>query len=244
MKLIMLPGMDGTGHLFCRFVEAWKELQSGEEIEILDLPDSGPQDYLSLARNLIHRLPDSDFVLLAESISGPIAALLASGIALQPNPNIKGLVFVATFLSPPQPRLAAFTRLLPLSRFLDLPGSSLILRHLLLGKDADAELLGQFRRSVAALTNSVVNAPPDSLLKARLNTVINMQLNLRRSTIPTVYLQAKQDLLVPSRKFDEFQQYFPVVEKIEINCPHFALQAGPGACSSLVHRAMFKRRNS
>lgn len=45
MKLILLPGMDGTGMLFEPLLRELRELDT----EVVPLPNSGPQDYASLA---------------------------------------------------------------------------------------------------------------------------------------------------------------------------------------------------
>jgi predicted alpha/beta hydrolase family esterase len=63
------------------------------------------------------RLPEQDFILIAESFSGPITAALAVvGIK-----NLRGIIFVATFLSPPNMQLIKMARALPIKFLSSLP---------------------------------------------------------------------------------------------------------------------------
>ncbi|MET0090382.1 MAG: hypothetical protein ABW068_10250 [Candidatus Thiodiazotropha sp.] len=68
MKLIMLPGLDGTGRLFKGFLQCYPG-----EARVVSLPMDGPQDHRALAQRISPRLPEEDYVLLAESYSGLIA---------------------------------------------------------------------------------------------------------------------------------------------------------------------------
>lgn len=87
MKLVLMPGMDGTGDLFAPFIEA-----APPEFELLPrYPEAGP------------------FAILAESFSGPGAIEYAAR-----NPErVLALVLCNSFASPPVPR---FVRRLPFVR--------------------------------------------------------------------------------------------------------------------------------
>ncbi|HPG62497.1 MAG TPA: alpha/beta hydrolase, partial [Casimicrobium sp.] len=75
MKLILLPGMDGTGRLFERLLA----VQPSEISPLVISYESAPaQDYDSLCTFVSELLPSllqarEPFVLLGESFSGPIA---------------------------------------------------------------------------------------------------------------------------------------------------------------------------
>lgn len=65
MKLVLLPGMDGTGLLFKEFRSCYE----GESL-IISLPTDTHQGYQSLAMAIEKQLPQEDYILLAESFSG------------------------------------------------------------------------------------------------------------------------------------------------------------------------------
>ena len=84
--------MDGTGELFEGFLSNF----DGDYI-VISLPQSGPQDYASLANIIKEQLPTDDYILLAESFAGGIVPELLK-LKL---PKMKGVIFVASFLSSP-----------------------------------------------------------------------------------------------------------------------------------------------
>ena len=61
MKLVFLPGMDGTGRLFA------PELLSAIPFEsaVIALPETGNQNYVALTNEVAGRLPDTDFDVIA-----------------------------------------------------------------------------------------------------------------------------------------------------------------------------------
>src|SRR5262245_5039352 len=90
-KLILMPGMDGTGELFAPFLDAL-----GDSIEscVLQYPTHEPLRYSELLPRVRAELPHSgSFVLLGESFSGPLALMLA---AEQPA-GLCGVVLCASF---------------------------------------------------------------------------------------------------------------------------------------------------
>ena len=97
MTLVLLPGMDGTGLLFAALLAELNEI----ETLVLALPQTGPQDYATLAEYIRPQLPQADFILLAESFAGGIAAQLSQ----QECAHLQGVIFVAAFLSAPKKRL-------------------------------------------------------------------------------------------------------------------------------------------
>lgn len=62
MKLVFLPGMDGTGNLFSplfRFLPNF-------DCQVISLPEVGGQDYVSIKNYVKGRFPVEDFILIAE----------------------------------------------------------------------------------------------------------------------------------------------------------------------------------
>ena len=121
-KLILLPGMDGTGELFADFVKALPNL----EIEVMRYPTDRHLSYEQLVPIVRSGISASEpFVFVAESFSTPLAIKLAAD-----NPsNLKGVVICGV-------------RYEPASRLVSLAGYSSI---------ADSVLFQTSRFSGAAL---------------------------------------------------------------------------------------------
>jgi pimeloyl-[acyl-carrier protein] methyl ester esterase len=211
LKLVLLPGMDGTGILF-------KELLAniqGVDVLVLSLPMEGSQDYQSLAGNILQRLPDKDFILVAESFSGGIAAIL-SQIKI---PHLKGLILVASFLSGPRKTVAYLASFLPLRLLAHLPFSNVVYRSFFLGKNAGFKEIELFKKAIDEV--------PTCTLKLRLKVIAQATYDGFTSNLPVVYIGATQDMLVPSGKRFEFVKAYKDITFSELDGPHFILQANP-----------------
>jgi surfactin synthase thioesterase subunit len=74
MKLVLLPGLDGTGQLFKPLLEA---LPQSVETLIISYPNDQKLNYKKLYEYVSVRLPDEDYVLVGESFSGYVAYQVA-----------------------------------------------------------------------------------------------------------------------------------------------------------------------
>lgn len=70
MKVVLIPGMDGTAILFDPLIE---QAPAGVEIIRLPLIQSSDAGYQEQARDVISRIGEEPIVLVAESYSGMIA---------------------------------------------------------------------------------------------------------------------------------------------------------------------------
>lgn len=92
MKLVLLPGMDGTGRLFAPLLS---RLDDRLEPVVIAYPGHEQLDYDQLHEFVRARLPKGEpFILLGESFSGPVAITLA---ATAPT-GLCGLILCATFM--------------------------------------------------------------------------------------------------------------------------------------------------
>lgn len=218
--LMLLPGMDGTGELFAPFVEA---LGDRLPAHVVRYPQDVPLDYPALERRVQALLPDDDFVLLAESFSGPIAVALA---AARPA-RLRGLVLCATFVRNPRP-LAA-----PLRMMLNHLPLNAIPPHLstpvLLGHFATDDLVDMLRRTLAPLSTPV--------LRARLRSVMSVDVSdkMARVQVPVLYLRARHDRVVPEAAATEVRLLCRQARVVEFDAPHFVLQTRPGPTADVVH---------
>lgn len=126
MRVIVLPGMDGTGELLAEFAAA---LAPEFDATIVSYPNDVVLDYPALTALVQDLLPqDQPYALIAESFSGPIAIRLA---ATKPT-GLVGVVLCASFAKAPQPRLLPFAGLLRFVPFRKIP--ALFLMPLLIGR--------------------------------------------------------------------------------------------------------------
>ncbi|WP_290612842.1 alpha/beta fold hydrolase [Arsukibacterium sp. UBA3155] len=233
MKLVLLPGMDGTGLLFEPLVKYFQngtaQEHAGQDhslaIQVLPLPTDGAQDYRTLAANVVAQLPTEDFVLVAESFSGGIAACLSQ----QPVPHLKGIIFVASFLSGPKKLIALLASFLPIRHLTMLPFSGAVYRLLMLGKNATPAQMTLFQ--------AALNTVPANVLKARLRVIAKAKYDGFTSNVPAVYIAATNDRLVPAIKKQQFEQAYSNITFAEINGPHFILQANPKDGSAAIVKA-------
>lgn len=220
MKLILLPGMDGTGKLFQSFIS---ELPSNIEYSIITYPENEYLGYKELELYVLEKLPKIDnFVLVAESFSGPIGYLLAK----RNLSNMKGIFFVATFLQNPNKFLINLSKLLPLSLLLALPIPKSIIKAFFLGKNASNQSIIQFKNIIKG-TNS-------KILSFRIKEISRLSIHLEKIKIKSFYIQALNDKLVSSNNLRSFTQISDILKTIKIKGPHFILQAKPRECAEFI----------
>lgn len=219
--LVLLPGMNGTGELFAEFLSYY----DGDHL-VISLPVSGPQDHATLADVINNQLPTEDYILLAESFSGGIVPEL---LKLEPT-HMKGVIFVASFLSSPRSYLIGVAKLLPIKALSSLPLSNIAHRLLFLGQEATKPLLSKFV--------NVIKSTPKQVLSSRLEVMKMQQLPQITFDIPAIYVQALSDRLIPSQKSREFSKVFTNIKYIEIEGPHFILQAQPKESARFVTEAI------
>lgn len=218
--LVLLPGMDGTGELFQPFIAA---LKNACDIVVVAYPCDIPLNYEALTAIAAESLPtDQPFVLLGESFSGPIALSL-SALRL---PHQVGLVLCCTFASNPRPllqRLGFLINLLPLGLV-----SARWLSPVLLGRFANAFL--------STALSQAINKVSPSVMRERLRSVLNVDRSkqLGQVNVPTLYLRATDDRVVPETTSTRIARLKPQVQIIDINAPHCLLQAAPYEAARVV----------
>ncbi len=146
MKLILLPGLDGTGKLFAPLIEA---LPSSIDVQVITYPLNKEQSYNELIEYVKQNLPKEDFILLAESFSGPIAYQIA---LIEPK-HLKALILVATFLENPRPLLLKF---IPSSRVLALPIPTILSKVFFLGFAIKRKVIKLFNEAIKTVSSSVI----------------------------------------------------------------------------------------
>lgn len=223
-RLIILPGLDGTGLLLAPFIKA---LGPGFDVIVVRYPDNASWGYSELEHVAQTALFETGpYFILGESFSGPLAVTLASEHANQ----IKGLILCASFVRNPRPALTwlkPFTSLLPVSGV-----AQTALSHLLLGKHASDEMR-------LALSEGLERISP-ATLRFRLRAVLTVDVSARFAALemPILYLRATSDRTVPRAASGLAQQLNPRTRIADIDAPHFLLQSAPFQAAKAVGKFM------
>jgi pimeloyl-ACP methyl ester carboxylesterase len=217
MRILTLPGLDGTGALLAEFQA---ELGHRHDVSVLSYPTDLTR-YSNLANWIEERLPAEEFLLIGESFSGPLAAMIA---ARKPA-HLKGVIFVATFAKSPRPAPAFLAHLLRVTPT----------RSRLLSKLAQPLLMGSWASvTFTSLFCDAMEKVPPATLSKRLHEVLSVDVTeqLTEIDVPKLYLQASNDWLVPKRMAKNFAQFSCPIQSI--TGPHFLLQANPKDASQAI----------
>lgn len=222
LTIVLLPGLDGTGTLFENFAIA---LGSDYRVKIVRYPASEPLGYPELENVARSSLPEAgSFVILGESFSGPIAVALANSCSS--HGQCKGLIMCCSFVRNPYPFtsfLKPFINILPISST-----STGLLRKVLLGKFNSETLRSKLAQAIAQVSPSVI--------RARLRAVIEIDVSTKLAAlnIPVLYLRASHDRVVPGSASKIISKLKPDVSIVQLEAPHFLLQAVPDEASQVV----------
>ena len=220
MKIVLLSGLDGTGVLFKPLLDV---LPTNVEPIVVSYPPDEKLSYGKLVEHVMSRLPkDEVYILIGESFSGPIAY----EIALRQPGNMKAVVFVASFLKPPQRLVLGLTKLLPRSLLLSLPIPAFVIKLFMLGSKASTKLVDLFRLSLSKVSAKV--------LAYRLDEIANLDIKLQQCNIKAIYIQASDDYLVPDQCVEAFKGVMDNLEVYRVDGPHFILQANAQACVDIL----------
>ena len=220
LKLVLLPGMDGTGIFFEDFAAT---IQHDFKPVIVRYPNDPSLGYAELEPIVRAALPqDEPFLILGESFSGPLAISIAAD-----NPaGLLGLILCVTFARNPHPLLplvCAILKPLPalrIPRFIQQP-----------------KLFGRFNSPyLGAKLREVRSRVSQKTLKARLEAVASVDVfeKLRRVSVPTLYLRGSEDRVVSRTSGDYIKKIHPKVEIAELDAPHLLLQTAPQAATRIV----------
>lgn len=228
IRLVLLPGMYGTGDLFADFVKALPGVFAAQVVEYPNDISLSYPELLNLVRSCV---PTSEpFVIVAESFSTPLAIQFA---ATNP-PNLRGLVLCAGFATSPVRGLLRFlgTFLAPLLSYL--PVSKIAGRIAVFGSIVPEQLQSGLRDAVSSVR-------PDVLMD-RVQTVVacNALEELREVRVPVLYMQARHDRLVNAVCLEEIRRAKPEVEVVVLDGTHVLLQQMPRETAEIV--ANFVRR--
>ncbi len=218
MLLILLPGMDGTGILFEPFLKA---LSPDIQVNVITYPVDTRLSYKELVLYVQQRLPENkDFILLAESFSGPIAY----EIAKTGNKHLKLVVFSASFIRPPN-KLLVIEKILPLKLMLSagIPGFFLKI------------LIGDFKNEyVYDLLERALDKVSNDVLAYRIFEMANLSKSVQGEISRSIYIQALNDKLVSLSNADTIKHISKEYRIYKIKSSHLILQVKPEKCAEII----------
>ena len=221
MKVVLLPGLDGTGLLFKPFIEA---LPKNIETLVISYPENKKQNYSELVSFVITQLPEEDYILVGESFSGNIAY----HIALSKPKHLKSIIFVASFLSSPRPLLLSLLNFLPSKILFFVPPPKLIIKSFMLGASTKNNIIQLFLEALKQVS-------PD-VLSFRLKEINKHQFCSCPCEIQAMYIQATNDYLVPQKSVVNFEKLFTNLKVSKVSGSHFILQSKPVECAKIVEK--------
>lgn len=216
MKLVLLPGMDGTGNLFRDFVD-----YCDCDGQIISLPVDGKQLYPDLAEKIKDQLPQDDYILLAESFSSGLIPHLLSIASNKP----RAVIFASGFLYTPKPFLIRCLRLLPLHWFRKMPGIKFLIRYICARGVSE---------NVWGLCWSILSKMDSKLIKQRLEAVQKISHLNNKIDLPVLILMGKDDRLVAGHCLFRAINLLPNIHVRIFDGPHFLLQQNPEPTAKLI----------
>lgn len=214
-RVLLLPGLDGTGELFAPFVE---RAPAGVTVEVARLPER-LVEYPALADWAVEALRlDGETVLVAESFAGPLAILVAA------RARVAAVVLVNTWIV--SPYAPTWNWLIRPWAF-RVPPPKRVLRARMLGHRASDDLVTRARDVVASVPPAVMAGRLRAMMRA---DVRREAAEVSRGGTPLVVLHGDGDGLVPARSVAQVEQAVPVKPTvIHLAGPHLLLQVEPEA---------------
>ncbi len=221
MKLLLMPGMDGTGELFTPLLS---HLRNDIEAVVFRYPFDPRMGYPELLTLVKQQLPEGEpYVVLGESFSGPLAIQLAAS-----NPaGLCGVILCASFVTSPAQWFPRWAASRVSSCWFSHPfRTPLAIMFLANGAEADS------RHWIRTILDQV----PADILAARLRAVLRVDVRpeLPNVSVPIHYLQAEHDRLVPASCLSIIQKLKPNVTFSQIAGPHLLLQTQPVEAARLI----------
>ena len=221
-RLVLLPGLDGTGQLFASFLAALPNTFAGTTVAYPTNEFLSYADLLPFVRLAVPE--DEPFVLLAESFSAPIAVEYAAS-----NPrNLAGLVIVAGFVHQPIGGWSLAAKVIANAWFFKLGVPRWVLEQVLIGRDAPAALVEKFHQALWSVSPAV--------LSGRVHEAVNcdVRLQLARIRTPLKYVQAAHDHLLSNSCVTEIKRIRPDISLALVDGPHLLLQREPQNVADVV----------
>jgi len=222
LKIILLPGLDGTGMLF---KEMLKALPNALTIQVICLDELEGNSYANKAQYLANSLSSSELFIVAESYSGPLAYALCNILGSK----VKQLVLLASFISAPS-LLSRFAHLIPVFALKPSKLNIWLLNKVGFASSANKNQVSDVFKSISFANKTK--------LKNRLHNISRLSKPKNLHATPVVYIKPTNDLLVNSRAVDDVKSVFSNTKVVTINGGHFIAQTHSIECANIIKRAI------
>lgn len=224
LRLLLMPGMDGTGELFAEFVRL---LPGWIELRVVSYPRDRRLSYgqlLPIVKSALQT--DEPFVILAESFSTPLAVEFAA----ETPKGLQALILCAGFISPPLSGLLRRVALILAPALFSFGLPQRVCRYFLVGNAASKSLVDSVRATISRV--------PSGVLAHRLRSVLTCsgERELQCVSVPLLYISGLEDRLVHRSSFHEIQRTKPDALFASVEAPHLILQAKPHQTVDVVVR--------
>ena len=221
MRLVLLPGLDGTGLLFeplCR------ELPATLLPMVLDYPRDRETSYDELLALTLPKLPTTEpYILLGESYGGPLSLKIAVTHPI----GLRGLILSASFVTCPHGYVPKWTSHLVVPAMF-YPAPLLAKLKAVVGRYSTPEIQALISRGLATVSPAVI--------AARIREVITTDVTkeLVACHVPILYIQATHDYVVPASNLEKIQALRPNVEVARVEAPHMILQTQAARSAQII----------
>lgn len=219
---MLLPGMDGTGVFFRDFI---RQLPAGVKAQVVAYPENAQLSYEQLAEHVRKMIPaDQPYIIIAESYSGPVAALLTLGA----DHNLRAVVFVASFICRPWGRIGRWVAGMLPEFMLHLRPPSWMLRFLLMNASTSAAFVDEVQRTIAGIHPKVLVARIRDALRADFSQAF------ANSKVRVACILPQNDRLLGDGTLRAFVAARPDIEILHVAGPHFLLQCSAEQCAAVL----------
>ncbi|WP_346837028.1 alpha/beta hydrolase [Microbulbifer sp. SAOS-129_SWC] len=221
MKIVFLPGMDGTGLLFSELI---LNIPSEIDREVICLNEIQGVSYREQAEQIAEKIGLSSVVVVAESYSGRIAYELCNILGRR----VSKVVFIASFVSCPG-RLAKLAAVLP--KYLLKPNlfPNWLMKILCFDGRGNRALIEHVRHAIAQVG-------PRALKQRLLNMAELDEPKDQQSTI-AAYIRPTNDRLVAYDAIKVLGNIYPQLSIESVEGGHFIAQTAPESCARVIVRA-------
>ena len=221
MKIVLLPGLDGTEMLFKELI---KYLPKGIKYQVINLDTLSGSSYPQQAVEVARKIDGENFLLVAESYSGRIAYK----ICLILGKKIKKVVFLASFISPPSHTSKA-TILFSSAFFKENTFLSWGIR--IFGFN-----FANKPQAIKSVFDSLAKTEKNKL-RARLQNIASLDIPDTKTNLNAIYIRPSHDLLVSNRCVKAIERVFRKTQITEIKGGHFIAQSNPRQCAQIIYNA-------
>ena len=213
--ILFLPGLDGTGLLVDRLLP---HLPSWLHLIVLAYPLDRKLGYLELRDLVMESIrPGRPFLLLGESFSGPVAALVGE----RNPPGLRGIILSSTFVTNPLPAPVSALRPIIRAPFFALTPPKFLTRRWLTGSQADDALVRQVQHAIHIVSAGVL------AFRVRQLIAFDARAALRSCRVPILSLRATNDRVITEGCQEILRRTSDTMTQENLEGPHMLLQGRP-----------------